>query len=497
MKQFAFDGAEHTFLFLLFWLNFIANMSNGDHFVVVQTTEAGAPLLSVVPHQWVRGNVLLWPTKNANSLCKDASSKPAASWSKLPCVVKRKHIATYAAAEQQAADLSGMSTDVSDFAPRKKTKKNPRIHFLQSQQPTAEQYLNAFNSGKENVTFSPNVISQPFAMHHRQPLQNVLQVLDNDTVSQSLQPSQIPSLNSEKIVQDISKKIEEQCAKTKTEIVNTIEVLLARTVAALKSDFDVKIAAAFRSQANNIVDNQNFTFSPAASIEDIKQLEKNLTDETYTDKLMVFMHKVIGHTGDNCNGQNMCYALVDQFFERNVMLNCSWSGGSKSNIPKFAMKDCKNILCVFFRIVHNVNPTFSKKLLENFFKQVLRNSKTRSQAKGLRQPTIHRRGKQKAKKCDKETNNINNSLTEILKIENHVLNLNEIEEEDGVQEYDKNNPLEEYEKEEICENIGEDVDTDDADDEDGDEIGTEDEDSNEVEDKQEDNLAIYKNEIVM
>ncbi|XP_055527985.1 uncharacterized protein LOC129720528 [Wyeomyia smithii] len=477
-------------------------MSNGDHFVVVQTTEAGAPLLSVVSHQWVRGNVLLWPTKNANSLCKDASSKPAASWSKLPCVVKRKHIATYAAAEQQAADLSGMSTDVSDFAPRKKTKKNPRIHFLQSQQPTAEQYLNA---------------------------SNLLQcIIDNDTVSQSLQPSQIvlqtsnqeylqqentednnvisgeyvlnisqPSLDSEKIVQDISKKIEEQCAKTKTEIVNTIEVLLVRTVAALKSDFDVKIAAAFRSQANNIVDNQNFTFSPAASIEDIKQLEKNLTDETYTDKLMVFMHKVIGHTGDNCNGQNMCYALVDQFFERNVMLNCSWSGGSKSNIPKFAMKDCKNISCVFFRIVHNGNPTFSKKLLEIFFKQVLRNSKTRSQAKGLRQPTIHRRGKQKAKKCDKETNNINNSLTEILKIENHVLNLNEIEEEDGVQEYDKNNPLEEYEKEEICENIGEDVDTDDADDEDGDEIGTEDEDSNEVEDKQEDNLAINKNEIVM
>ncbi|XP_055545740.1 uncharacterized protein LOC129730438 [Wyeomyia smithii] len=112
-------------------------MSNGDHFVVLQTTEAGASWLSVLPHQWVRGNVLLWPTNKANSFYEDASS-------------------------------------------------NPRIHFLQSQQPTAEQYLNAFNSGKEHVTFSPNVISQPFAMHHRQPLRNVPQVFDNDTASQSL-----------------------------------------------------------------------------------------------------------------------------------------------------------------------------------------------------------------------------------------------------------------------------------------------------------------------
>lgn len=83
-------------------------------------------MLSVVPHQWVRGNVLLWPGKHAGVLCKDVCSKPAASWTKLPCVVKRKYIPTYTEAEQEAADLSGMSTDVSDYAPRKKQKKNPK-----------------------------------------------------------------------------------------------------------------------------------------------------------------------------------------------------------------------------------------------------------------------------------------------------------------------------------------------------------------------------------
>lgn len=65
------------------------------------------------------------------------------------------------------------------------------------------------------------------------------------------------------------------------------------------------------------------------------------------------MKKAIDHTGDNCNGQITCYALVDQFFDRRVMLNSSWSGGSKRNVPKFAIRDSKNILGVFFGIVHN------------------------------------------------------------------------------------------------------------------------------------------------
>lgn len=67
--------------------------------------------------------------------------------------------------------------------------------------------------------------------------------------------------------------------------------MLAKTVAALKSDFDVKMAAAFRTRVRREDGNdgkmeQNFSFSPAASVEDIKQLEDALTDETYNEKLV-------------------------------------------------------------------------------------------------------------------------------------------------------------------------------------------------------------------
>lgn len=110
----------------------------------------------------------------------------------------------------------------------------------------------------------------------------------------------------------------------------------------------------------------------------------------------LYMKKIVGHTPDNCNGLNVCYSLIDYFFDRKLMLQCSWSGGSRGPEPKFAMKSCSNILNTFFEIVHSVNMTFSRNLMEHFFKQITRNSKSRCKAKGLRHPTVHRRGKKVA-----------------------------------------------------------------------------------------------------
>lgn len=68
----------------------------------------------------------MWPSKHANILRKNVTSEPHSSWSKIPCVVKRRFIPTFAEAELEAADLSGQSTDTSEFAPTPKRKKtNP------------------------------------------------------------------------------------------------------------------------------------------------------------------------------------------------------------------------------------------------------------------------------------------------------------------------------------------------------------------------------------
>lgn len=94
---------------------------NGHYFCVVQTVEASRPVVTVVPHQWVDGEFLLWPPKKADRLRKNAACKPESNWNKIPCVVKRKYIPTMVEAEAEAAYLSGITTDTSDSpAPSKK-----------------------------------------------------------------------------------------------------------------------------------------------------------------------------------------------------------------------------------------------------------------------------------------------------------------------------------------------------------------------------------------
>lgn len=107
------------------------------------------------------------------------------------------------------------------------------------------------------------------------------------------------------------------------------------------------------------------------------------------------MKRKIGNSGDACNGQNIAYGLIDHFFERKVMLDCSWTGESKGGSAKYPMKKCVNILNMFFKLVHSVNNTFSQALLEDLFKRFTRNAKKRSETKGKRQSSIHRRSKTK------------------------------------------------------------------------------------------------------
>lgn len=110
------------------------------------------------------------------------------------------------------------------------------------------------------------------------------------------------------------------------------------------------------------------------------------------------MKKIVGYNGDDCNGLNIAYGLIDHFFDRKVMLVCSWTGESKGESMKYPIRKCVNILDIFFKLVRSVNSTFSRSLLEDFCKRITRNSKKRSEAKGKRQSSIHRRAKSRNEK---------------------------------------------------------------------------------------------------
>ncbi|XP_053691486.1 uncharacterized protein LOC128740001 [Sabethes cyaneus] len=208
--------------------------------------------------------------------------------------------------------------------------------------------------------------------------------------------------------------ISDQLDLVKTEITNSVlsvmDALLAKTVAALKANCHPAPSTVYRPEPPvplyypNVtspdavhpldepgVSGSNFHFKPVKSAKELEILEQNLNDPMFARKLFDQMREKIGDRGDNYCGQNTCYTLIDNFFDRKFLVHCSWSGGSRSDIEKCAIKDCKNTLTMFYKIVRSTNKKFTFVLLEEFFKSVVRNAKRRSEAKGLRASTIHRR----------------------------------------------------------------------------------------------------------
>lgn len=75
------------------------------------------------------------------------------------------------------------------------------------------------------------------------------------------------------------------------------------------------------------------------------------------------------------------------------MVQCSWTGGSRSDTLKCSIRNCKNILNVFFTIIRSSNKNFSEILLKKFFVGITKNAKKRSMTGGIRQSSVHRRKK--------------------------------------------------------------------------------------------------------
>lgn len=92
------------------------------------------------------------------------------------------------------------------------------------------------------------------------------------------------------------------------------------------------------------------------------------------------MSKIVGTT-EVCLEEvpNVCYRLVDEFFDRHFLVLCTWSGVSRGGVPKTVLKSYNNVLSVFFEIVHRLNQQYSRVSFEKFFNRLTKNAKKRSE----------------------------------------------------------------------------------------------------------------------
>lgn len=68
-------------------------------FKIVRTVERGKPQLCIVPAQWESNGILKWPKKSAEKLARNNNSTPTHDWTPISCMVKRRNLASYEAAE--------------------------------------------------------------------------------------------------------------------------------------------------------------------------------------------------------------------------------------------------------------------------------------------------------------------------------------------------------------------------------------------------------------
>lgn len=130
--------------------------------------------------------------------------------------------------------------------------------------------------------------------------------------------------------------------------------------------------------------------TPVDSKEELDALERSLEDTKLMQQFAHGMNFICGITGKS-QGVDCCYRLIDHFFTRQLLTQCSWTGmvrlkdansqqepsGSVDTGAKIPLKFYKNIRALFLSLIRQADKDFSELECEKFFKTILKNSKQR------------------------------------------------------------------------------------------------------------------------
>ncbi|XP_050101501.1 uncharacterized protein LOC126581702 [Anopheles aquasalis] len=137
-------------------------------------------------------------------------------------------------------------------------------------------------------------------------------------------------------------------------------------------------------------------FSPAKCKEDLDELEANASDEQFVSAVAQSVARIHGYDRVG-EGVTVSHQIVDYFFDRQFLQDCSWTGRSRSaeNVRKIALAPYENIKNMFYQSVHLVDDSFTLNAAERFFRDVAKHARSRAEVKFLRKPALKRRKSRK------------------------------------------------------------------------------------------------------
>lgn len=129
--------------------------------------------------------------------------------------------------------------------------------------------------------------------------------------------------------------------------------------------------------------------SPVTCLQDLVALENQLQDEKVMNDYIKDMGFICGTSG-KARALNCCYKLIDYFVTREFLMQCSWTGASRttedplndeSTEEKIPFKFYRRFRTLFLRLILQADKDFSELQCDKFFKTILKNRKQRLQAK--------------------------------------------------------------------------------------------------------------------
>lgn len=187
----------------------------------------------------------------------------------------------------------------------------------------------------------------------------------------------------------------------------------------MKLDAPRKMSLANEQNSQDIV-------SPVGCLDDLNALEKLLVDDKHMQRFSAGMSFICGTSG-KARGTDCCYKLIDYFFTRQFLTQCSWTGATRlsdGNVQEFAgepstsyevpgkipLKFFNKTRTLFLHLIIKADKDFSVIECEQFFKTVLKNSKQRVHAKCL---TSKHKNRPKNLKYNVRKTNDENQQTEV------------------------------------------------------------------------------------
>lgn len=192
---------------------------------------------------------------------------------------------------------------------------------------------------------------------------------------------------------------------------NQQSILMA--IAHISVKFDTIITGKYEPKVTKLNDamkktpvNNRFCLKPIRNIEELSNLEAILNDSKMKEDYKI-KYSIVCQPG---KAENCAYQLVDVFFTREFLTECSWSGSARGEGTKVCLKQYKNVLQLFFELIYECDHTYTIAGNEKFFKSVLKNATKRKNSKLQRSSTC--RNSHKRQKLSENPVNNNESSEE-------------------------------------------------------------------------------------